>query len=112
MTPPIQELMLQRLPQSFMPEQAGGVTANIQFDFGLDGGGQYVVAIADGQCAVREGAIDQADATLVTSQATYLDIAEGRANAMTAFMSGKLKVSGDLPLLMKFQQMFALRPKS
>lgn len=106
MPPSIQTLMLERLPQGFSPELAEGVTANVQFDFSQDGGGLFVVSIADGQCSVREGASDAPDATMLTSQETYLAIAEGRLNAMTAFMTGKLRVAGNLPLLMKFQQMF------
>ncbi len=106
MPPSIQKLMLERMPQGFSPELAEGVTANVQFDFSQDDGGLYVVSIADGTCRVREGTIDQPDATMVTSQDTYLAVAEGRLNAMTAFMTGKLRVSGNLPLLMRFQQMF------
>jgi putative sterol carrier protein len=108
MTPPINELMLQRLPLAFVPAQSLGVKASVQFDFSQDGGGHYVVTIADGKCEVREGKIDQPDATMITSQATYLAVAEGRTNAMTAFMTGQLKVTGNLPLLMRFQQMFNL----
>ncbi len=106
MPPSIQTLMLERMPQGFSPELAEGVTANVQFDFSLDGGGMYVVSIADGRCSVREGTIEQPDAMMLTSQETYQAIAEGSLNVMTAFMTGKLRVSGNLPLLMKFQQMF------
>lgn len=104
MTPSIQDLMLNRLPKAFVPELAQDVNASIQFDFDQDG--QYVVSIANGQCSVREGQIDQPDATMATTHEIYLAIAEGRTNAMTAFMTGKLRVSGNLPLLMRFQQIF------
>lgn len=106
MAPTIDELMMKRLPAAFAPEQAQGLAATIQFDFSLDGGGQYVVTIRDGRCEVNAGRVEQPDATLLTSQETYLAVAEGRTNAMTAFMMGKLRVSGNLPLLMRFQQMF------
>ena len=106
MPPSIQTLMLERMPQGFSPELAEGVTATVQFDFSQDDGGYYVVSIADGQCSVREGTIEQPDATMVASQATYLAVADGSLNPMTAFMTGKLRVSGNLPLLMQFQQMF------
>ena len=46
------------------------------------------------------------DAALITSQATYLAVAEGRLNVATAFMTGKLKVKGNMQLLMRFQQIF------
>jgi putative sterol carrier protein len=106
MTVTISELMLDRMPKAFLPDQAQGVTANVQFDFSQDGGGLYVVSIVEGQCSVCEGQIDQPDASIITSQATYLDVAEGRANVMTAFMTGKLRAAGNLPLLMRFQQIF------
>ena len=50
--------------------------------------------------------LDEPDATMTTTQDTYVAIAEGRTNAMTAFMMGKLRVSGNLPLMMRFQQIF------
>ena len=106
MTPTIDELMLTLMPQAFLPEQAQDVSATVQFDFSLDGGGQYVVTIAGGKCETRAGKVDQPDATILTSQATYLAVAEGRMNAMAAFMTGQLRASGNLPLLMRFQQMF------
>ena len=98
--------IMQRLPQAFDPAQAKGVTAIVQFDFTSDGGKQYVVSIANGACDVREGTVARPDATLISSQATYEAVATGRLNAATAFMTGKLKVQGNMQLLMKFQQMF------
>ncbi len=106
MTPTIDKLMLTLMPHAFVPAQAQDVTATVQFDFSLDGGGQYVVTIAGGKCETRAGTADQPDATILTSQATYLAVAEGRTNAMAAFMTGQLRASGNLPLLMRFQQMF------
>lgn len=106
MAPTVDDLMLNRLPAAFAPDQAEGVSATFQFDFSLDGGGEYVVEIRDGRCQTRAGRAAQPDATLLTSQETYLAVAEGRTNAMTAFMMGRLRVSGSLPLLMRFQQMF------
>jgi putative sterol carrier protein len=98
--------IMARLPAAFDPTRANGVDARVQFDFTADGGRKYVVTIANGKCDSREGAIDQPDATLISSQATYEAIAEGRLNAATAFMTGKLKVKGNIQLLMRFQQMF------
>ena len=100
------EQIMQRLPEAFDPAQAKGVTAKVQFDFTSDGGKQYVVTIADGACSVDEGTTTQPDATLISSQATYEAVAAGRLNAATAFMTGKLKVKGNMQLLLKFQQMF------
>ena len=105
MAPTIDEIM-QRLPAAFDPARAQGLKANVQFDFTSDGGKKYVVRIADAGCTVEEGEIANPDAALITSQATYLAVAEGRLNVATAFMTGKLKVKGNMQLLMRFQQIF------
>ena len=105
MAPTIDEIM-QRLPHVIDSERARGVKAVVQFDFTSDGGKKYVVHIADGQCTVQEGEVPNPDATLIASQATYQAVAEGRLNAATAFMTGKLKVKGNMQLLMRFQQIF------
>ena len=105
MAPTIEEIM-QRLPAAFDPARAQGLKANVQFDFTSDGGKKYLVRIADGKCAVEEGEIANPEATVITSQATYQAVAEGRLNVATAFMTGKLKVKGNLQLLMRFQQIF------
>ncbi len=89
-----------------IPPSAQGLKANVQFDFTSDGGKKYVVRIADAGCTVEEGEIANPDATLISSQATYLAVAEGRLNVATAFMTGKLKVKGNMQLLMRFQQIF------
>jgi putative sterol carrier protein len=105
MPPTIDEIM-QRLPVVFDANRAQGVRANVQFDFTSDGGKKYVVRIADGQCTTAEGEVANPDATLISSQSTYQAVAEGRLNAATAFMTGKLKVKGNMQLLMRFQQIF------
>jgi putative sterol carrier protein len=105
MAPTIDEIM-QRLPAAFDPDRAQGLKANIQFDFTSDGGKKYVVRIADSSCTVEEGEIANPDAALITSQTTYQAVAEGRLNVATAFMTGKLKVQGNIQLLMRFQQIF------
>lgn len=107
MSPTVEEIM-QQLPTAFDPERAAGVKANVQFDFTSDGGKKYIVRIADGQCSVEEGEIANPDATLIASQATYQAVAEGRLNVATAFMTGKLKVKGNMQLMMRFQQIFRL----
>jgi putative sterol carrier protein len=105
MAPTIEEIM-QRLPAAFDAERAKGVKANVQFDFTSDGGKKYLVRIADDQCSVEEGEVANPDATLIASQVTYQAVAEGRLNVATAFMTGKLKVKGNMQLLMRFQQIF------
>ncbi len=83
--------------------QLAGMNNSYLFD--IDGEGQWVVAIADGKLTVSEGAGD-ADTTISTSGETFDKIASGDQNPMTAYMTGKLKVKGDMGAAMKLQKLF------
>ena len=101
--PTVAEIM-QKLPTVFDPVKGAGMTATIQMGFSADNNGLYLLRIADGKCAVEAGQIDQPDATMLTTGAVYTALATGQLDVMKAFMTGQLKVKGNLPLLMKLQQ--------
>jgi putative sterol carrier protein len=101
----IQEIM-QAMPAAFVPEKAAGVNTKVQLDFTGESGGQYVLHIHDGQCEVNPGAEPDAKTTVVAAASDFVDIIEGRLDGMKAFMTGKLKVRGDMGFMLKFQQMF------
>lgn len=63
----------------------------------------YNVAIADGTATVASGANQEADVTVSNDYDTAVAIAKGDLNTQMAFMSGKLKVSGNLAKLMMNQ---------
>ena len=63
----------------------------------------YNVAIADGTATVASGANEDADVTVSNDYDTAVAIAKGDLNTQMAFMSGKLKVSGNLAKLMMNQ---------
>jgi putative sterol carrier protein len=90
------------------PEKAEGMDATIQFDLTGDNGGLYWIKIADGACTTGEGQAENPKMTLKASANDYFDVATGKLNAMQAFMSGKLKIQGDMGLAMKMQSMFSM----
>lgn len=45
--------------------------------------------------------------TFITDEATFVKMAKGEVKAASAFMSGKLKVKGDLSIAMKAEKIFA-----
>jgi putative sterol carrier protein len=83
--------------------QLAGMNNSYLFD--IDGEGQWVVAVSDGKLTVTEGAGD-ADTTISTSGETFDKIASGDQNPTTAYMTGKLKIKGDLGAAMKLQKLF------
>ena len=73
--------------------------------FDIDGAGKWVVAVENGKVAVTEGEGD-ADTTITTSEENFLSITRGELNPTTAYMTGKLKIKGDMGAAMKLQKLF------
>jgi putative sterol carrier protein len=80
-----------------------GVDNSYLFD--IEGEGQWHVDVKDGKLTVSEGGGD-ADATITTSSETFEKIRSGEQNATTAYMTGKLKIKGDMGAAMKLQKLF------
>jgi putative sterol carrier protein len=78
---------------------------NNSYLFDIEGEGQWLVHVADGRVNVTEGAGD-ADATITTGAETFDKIVGGEQNPTTAYMTGKLKIKGDLGAAMKLQKLF------
>lgn len=81
----------------------GDFTAHYLFDLGEEGG-QWTVKIEDGVGNISEGADGDADCTVSVSADNFLKIVSKEANAQMMFMTGKLKVKGNMGLAMKLQK--------
>lgn len=95
------------MAKRFAPDKADGVDAIIQFDLSGDNGGMYWIKIAGGQCETGEGAASDPKMTLKAAADDWYAVSTGQMNAMQAFMSGKIKIQGDMSLAMKMQTIFA-----
>jgi putative sterol carrier protein len=98
--------LFDHLPEAFVPGEAQGVNAAIQFVLTGAGGGDWHARIAGGQVAVEPGRAANPAVTVTASAADYLAIVNGDQNALGAFMAGKIKIDGDVSLALKMQQMF------
>jgi putative sterol carrier protein len=78
---------------------------NNSYLFDIEGEGQWLVTVKDGALAVAEGGGD-ADATISATAETFEKIAAGEQNPTTAYMTGKLKIKGDMGAAMKLQKLF------
>jgi putative sterol carrier protein len=92
------------LPNRADASKLAGMTNSYLFD--IDGEGQWRVAVQDGRLDVTEGG-GEADATISTSADVFEKIIAGEQNATVAYMSGKLKIKGDLGAAMKLQKLFS-----
>lgn len=94
--------------KAFMPEKAAGVNAVIQYKLTGDQAGDYIVKIADGACKVEEGVTDNPTMTLTADGEYFRDVLLGKEDGMKGFMTGKLKLAGDLNLAMKLTSFFKM----
>jgi len=85
------------------PGKTAGMTNSYLFD--IEGAGQWVVVVDDGNVQVSEGT-GEADTTITTSEENFLAISRGELNPTTAYMTGKLKIKGDMGAAMKLQKLF------
>jgi len=92
----------------FQPSKATGVNATIQYDISGDEGGTWHAVIKDGTCAVNQGAAAAPSLTLGMSSQDWLDMIGGKLSGQMAFMSGKLKLKGDMGLAMKVGSLFSV----
>ena len=103
---PTLDELFEMMPGAFDAEKAKGMNATVQFDLTGDNGGQYYVKVADGQLDSGKGEADNPTATIHMSADDYKAMIAGDLNPVTAFMTQKIKVEGDLNTVMKFQTLF------
>ena len=84
-------------------DKAKAVNAVYLFDLTGDDGGKWTVNLKDAP-GTSEGDAGGAQCTITMAASDFVDMVEGRLNGQMAFMSGKLKVQGDMSLAMKLQQ--------
>ena len=94
------------MPEAFNASEAQGLDAVFQFEITGEGGGSWSVAIKEGGCEITEGTHDAPTTTLTMAGETWLAMVNGELNGMQAFMSGKLKVSGDIMLANRIPDLF------
>ena len=92
------------LPSRVTPDRIEGM--NNTYVFEIEGAGVWTVAVADGAITVTEGAGEAADCTFSTSEENFEKIVAGEQNPTTAYMTGKLKIKGDIGAAMKLQKIF------
>jgi putative sterol carrier protein len=78
-----------------------GFDKKVKFDFGPVG--KLLIDGVANKVSNEDGA---ADATVSVNFDDFLKLAEGQLDPMMAYMSGKLKVAGDMGVAMKLQTLF------
>jgi putative sterol carrier protein len=107
--------VFRRMEVHFRTERAGATRAVVHFrltgGFGEDGHDVYETVIQDAQCTIYKGETREGRAGVTLSPVEFLKLATGNASAPVLFMTGKLKVKGDLGFAAGFMSLFDI-PKA
>ena len=93
----------------FNPAAAAGLNKIFQWDISGEETGKWAVKIANQTCEIIPGGVDNPNITLIMSDKNWLAIAQGEIDAMNAYMTGKVKVTGDMMLAMRIPQLFPVK---
>lgn len=66
----------------------------------------WTVTVNDGNLDIQEGDNGEPNCTLRMAEEDYLNMVNGRESIQMLYMTGKLKVEGDLPFAVKLSRFF------
>jgi putative sterol carrier protein len=94
------------MPRHFKPASADGINADVQLHLTGIQGGDWVVSLRSGHCSVAPGTVSNPRVNLSADAQDFVGVVTGRVNPMMAFMTGRLRVQGDMALAARFPNMF------
>ena len=94
----------EELPSRVDESKTAGM--NNTYRFNVDGAGSWTVDVQDGKVSVAQDGDGEPDVTISSSEETFLKLVQGEQNPTTAYMTGKLKIKGDMGAAMKLQKLF------
>jgi putative sterol carrier protein len=89
------------------PARYAGIEAVLLFDLTGDGGGKWTLTLSSEGAKLEEGETATPAMTLSMNSSDFVSMSNGDLNAMAAFMQGKIKISGDMSLAMRLQNILA-----
>jgi len=106
--------IFRRMAEHVEPEKADGTSAVVHFkildrpDGGYD---HYEVVLEGGACTITDQPAKEPRVTLRIGPVDFLKLVSGNANGPMLFMSGKLKIEGDLMFAATMTSLFRI-PKA
>lgn len=92
------------IPATFNTARSRSATASMQYEIRTPEGVQhFYIDIKEGICTTGRGIADSPRATISVGLAEFLRIVTGKLNGMQAYLTGKIKIKGDMFFVTKFE---------
>ena len=90
-----------------VPEATAARTALVQFDVTApDGVHSYLLNCADGKCVAQKSTGEAARLTISLALLDFIRMVVGKTDGMQLFLSGRLRLSGDMKLAQSMPRWF------
>jgi len=106
--------VFRRMSEHYEADRARGTEAVVRWRIGSikdssdERTARYECVLSGGTCEVREALADEPRVTITVPPVEFLKLASGNASAPTLFMTGKLKVAGDVGFATGLTKLFQI----
>jgi len=92
------------LPDRFNPNKTKGIDVTVQISITGPNGGEWTVTIKDQKLEIKEGTHSSPTLMVNMAEKDYMDVVNGKISGEKAFLTGKLKLKGNLALALKLRE--------
>lgn len=92
------------------PDLLKDLEAKYSFQITGEESGEYGLVFENSKATVMKGGIDDADCSMTMGIDVFKKLIQGNLNAASAFMTGRLKVKGNIALGLKLEQLLKKFP--
>ncbi len=92
------------LPSRFKPDKAAGIDVTVQVSINGPNGGDWIVSIKNQKLEIKEGKHSSPTLLINMAENDYMDVVNGKMSGEKAFITGKLRLKGDIGLALKLKE--------
>ncbi len=93
------------MPGRLIPEKAEGIEATVSYNITGKGGGKWTIRIQDGKMTLEDGILKNPRVYIVARDSDYHDVVTGKLDGVTAVVTGRMQVEGDVGFMAELRQM-------